>query len=250
MRNLNESSECAENKLELIKEILQMDCELINKAGFLSPEFNYKLTDKQVQCMNVKVNKILELTNLTDFKVNSMAFKNLKFSYDYIHFQFIDKNSVHKFPGLSVENVGHDLYYIMITCNSLDLYTFDFADYEAFIVNDQYIPLPIELSPEIYSEIRNEFLGGIGNVIRKNSTLNAITEYITFTKDKVSVFMGSLSEDYNMRVKLICINRDCTLDGVKKEVTDYLKELKNRNKLSMAFEHDKTEFYDIGNMQP
>ncbi|WP_435523001.1 hypothetical protein [Chryseobacterium indoltheticum] len=172
-----------------------------------------------------------------------------------MHLHFIDKKSLERFKDISIEKFDHDLYYILIICDSKYLNNFNFKDYKAYVFDKDHNAQKIDFTSETYHLIRSEFLEGVGSKIRTYSTTtNAITEYITFPVENVEKFRANMSDDYDMRVKLICINDACIKDGKDWEVTNYLKDARNKNRLSLAFQQYDSEsdsnFYDIGNMQP
>ncbi|WP_345990864.1 hypothetical protein AAEU33_02670 [Chryseobacterium sp. Chry.R1] len=251
MRNLeNESTDCAEKKLDLIRDILQLDCEVINDYSTLSPLVNLKLSAEQTGCMNEGANRILKET-LEDFKIETGSFKNLPIKYKYIHFIFVDKTSLVRFPTIQPGSHKHNLYYIIVVCDHEDLNVFDFITYDAYLVDSAGMAKTIELPKEIYAEMRKEFLGGVGKAIRENSTYNAITEYISFSNVMFETFRNDLSGNFKeVNVRLIAIHKNCDINSQNVAVSRVLNDNKKQSRLSLAFQKEDQGFYDIGNMQP
>jgi hypothetical protein len=188
--------------------------------------------------------------------IDTTYFKNINVEFDFVHFCFIDTVSLQTELDIPINNLQHTLYYIIINCNKNDLIDFDFNSvaYNAYIVNDSNVLQKITLTNDDYANIRNRFLTRVGSTIRQNTTFNAITEYITFSAKKVKDFRNELPSNSTFNVRLICIDKNCNINSPSQEVTDYLSQSRNQNRLSLAFQKINTvgpgDYYDIGNMQP
>ncbi|WP_294238699.1 hypothetical protein [Chryseobacterium sp. sg2396] len=252
---------CAEIKLNVIKEILQIDCESFKDIGNKHIEMNLELTPDQLRCMSNGAEEIFSENSipqiLEDFIINTKSFKSVNFSFDNIHFIFIDNVSLNRFlkdingSDISVRSISQKYmhYYIILNCNEDNLYEFVPTNYNAYLVDDNSELREINISTS-FGDVRKEFLEGIGELIRKKSTLNGITEYITFPLKVVETFIKEQYETIDIRVKLIRIKKDCILQGINSNVNDVLRDPKKQKKLSMAFQKNNSNFYDIGNMQP
>lgn len=225
------------------EELLQIDEKLLNK----------RFTIEQLECTHEKAKMILNINN--DFKIDRQSFKNLKINYQYLHFLFIDKRSI---TDISISNdFGNDLYFLMIICDADNLNNIDYNNCSSYIVDDNYIIQPYSFDATVYEQVRNHFNFYIGQEIRSNTSINNITEYITFDKSVVDRFMQNMSLNNEMIIKLILINSDCSYPNSTNnnyDVSEYLSNCANQNRFSLAFQQNPSEgnagFYDIGNMQP
>lgn len=258
MGTKTENFNCSEFKLNLINEIINLDCDQIDLNNFtLEPEFYKKLSEEQARCMNEEAAKVLRVPTLKNFVLNAGSFKTITLQYAYVHFVFADKNSLGNFSKINIPNLDHDLYYMVINCDVVELNSFDFSNYEAYIVNDRFEAQSLNglLTLDIFKKLRREFLNGVGNVIRMQSTFNAITEYVTFSLDVVNAFRNELPEDYDMNIKVISIKKGCNKGVASSQVSRVLNDSRNQDRFSMAFQKIDNEgayfnYYDIGNMHP
>lgn len=261
MKELNENY--AQIKLDMIGDIIKMSSPEIDRKILSKDRFNFELTEKQAQCMKAKACKIIfgNITDtMSDFEITANSFKTMRIGFDYLHFHFIDKISLSQDFGMSINDFGHDLYYIIIVCDQKgDLLHFNFDDpnsYDMFIVDRNFEVQEITSFDKIkYKNIRKNFLSGVGDRIRKNSTLNSVTEYITFPREHVEEFRNAVALDTTIKVRIVSICLDCDIDLLSTiQVSNYLRDSRNQQKLSLAFQKfvkgQDTDFYDIGNMQP
>lgn len=262
MKNLDQNMTCAEVKLSMIEDILKMPLQEIEKQFLSKDWFNYELNEEQARCMKIKASDII-LGNkgevINDFEITTNSFKAMNINFEYLHFHFIDQVSISQDFGISIDNFGHDLYYMIIICDQdKNLLNFDFNNteiYDAYIVNGN---LDIEkvqsFSIDKYKNVRKKFLSEVGDRIRRNSTHNLITEYITFNKEQVKKFQNEFEADTTFKVRVVSISDSCDINSTSARVSDYLRDFNNQQKLSLAFQKSNSgsdsNFYDIGNMQP
>lgn len=255
-----EEFDCPQVKLDLIQSIIEMPCIEIEKYSLVDFFFNYRLSEQQVVCMRNKASKVIfgkdSDVELKDFVIDTTSFKNINLEFDFVHFCFIDTVSLQTELRIQINNLQHTLYYIIINCDRSDFQDFDFNSvaYNAYIVNDSNVVQKITLTNDDYANIRSRFLNRVGNTIRQNTTLNAITECITFSANKVRDFRNELSSNSTFNIRIICIDKNCNINSPSQEVTNYLSQSRNQNRLSLAFQKINTvgpgDYYDIGNMQP
>lgn len=227
--------------MEAINSFLQIQEIVLNK----------RFSREQLECTYSRAKEILEITK--DFEINSKDFKEYKMEFDFMHFVFIDRRSLWRFP-VSIQDFGHDLYYLIIVCNTKQLSEFNFDHGEVFCVDHKSNMTSLPMDKELYTSFRDEFLEGIGKDIR-TSTVNIITEYIYFNKDVVSAFRKNMNDaDNPMIIKLICILEKCVGANKENDVVTHLSRPENQNRLSLAFQQNadlvNENFYDVGNMQP
>jgi hypothetical protein len=263
MENLNPNVTNAEIRLRMIEDILKTSFQEVKKQFLSKDRFNDKLSEYQARCMKIKASEIIFGNAghvLNDFEITIDSFKKMKINFEYLHFHFIDRVSINLELGTSIADFGNDLYYMIIVCDQGgDLLHFDFDDtniYDAYIVNGNLDVEEIQSFNKIkYRNIRKTFLSNVGDRIRKNSTYNSVTEYITFDMQHVEEFQNALNdEDIRFKVRVISICEYCDVDSTSASVSNYLKDPKNQQKLSLAFQKynisQDSNFYDIGNMQP
>lgn len=257
MRKPTENFDCAEFKLSLIKEIIQFDCNDVLETieiPLLHPVFNFKLSEDQARCMNNEAARVLNKPSLRNFVIRTPSFKTIPLDYNNVHFVFIDRNSLNNYTTVSIPDFEHDLYFMIICCDAASLTSFDFSNYNAYVVNANFEAEPIELSLDTYKDFRREFLTGVGVDIRNASTLNGVTEYMTYTRKKVDDFRAVLIDDTDFNIKLICIKNSCDIGTSDIAVSTFLRDDRNQDRLTMAFQKFdagiNTNFYDIGNMHP
>ncbi len=210
---------------------------------------NKRFSREQLECTYSRAKEVLEIVK--DFEINSKDFKEYEMEFEFMHFVFIDKRSLWRIP-VSIQDFGHDLYYLIIVCNTKQLSEFNFDHGNVFCVDDKGNMISLQMNKELYTSFRGEFLKGIGQDIR-TSTVSNITEYIYFKKDVVNVFRKEMNHTDNpMIIKLICIFEKCA--GTDNDVVTHLSNPENQNRLSLAFQQNadlvNENFYDVGNMQP
>ncbi len=236
---------------ELEKDFIksEFDNMILNSSG--GDKMHMRLSEDELLCMHTKAKSILDIKN--DFKIGSKAFKEMKLEFEYLHFVFVDINSL---QGVSsAMDYGHDLYYLIINTNRFFLRSSDFDVYKAYCVYNEAIKV-FDIDGNKFLSYKDFFNENVGRNIRSNSASSKITEYITFEKDKVKDFKEKLADDGDMNVKLICIDKNCLSQGSTITIQEYLNNLNNQGKLSLAFQQkndpDKpnSDFFDIGNMQP
>lgn len=262
MKNLNQNRSIAEMKLKIIDDILKLPFKEVENQFLLRNRFNYELSEEQARYMRIKASDII-LGNtgkvINDFEITTNSFKSMKINFEYLHFHFIDKNSISQDFDILINDFEHDLYYVIIACNQDgDLLQFDFDDadtYDAYIINGNLDVEKIQVFNKIkYENVRKKFLLEVGEKIRRNSTYNLITEYITFDKQHVEKFRNELNAGTTFKVRVVSICEDGDINSTSVAVSNYLKDPGNQKKLSLAFQkfdnNTNSDFYDIGNMHP
>lgn len=226
--------------METKNHLLQIDEILMNK----------RLSGKQLECTYNRAGQILNIEK--DFKINSKMFKNYDMKFEFMHFLFIDRRSLWRFP-VSIEDFGHDLYFLIIDCNDSQLSDTAFKNGVVFCVDNQGKMINISFVERLYTTLKDDFFKGVGNNIRTNTVAN-VTEYVSFDEEIFNRFKKELSDNGDMEVKLIQISENCSFPEDNNEVSTHFSRSENQNRFSLAFQQDpiggNENFYDIGNMQP